>query len=142
MKRICLIGLIALGIGPSAVLANQAVQDPKARLALNLDGKWNAIVDPYDFGYLNYRYLPYDSSPDPSPGFFNDHLPATKSELVEYSFDASPTLTVPKDWNTQESRLMLYEGAVWYRKRFDLPRSRESGCSFTSGRRTTSRRST
>jgi len=89
-------------------------------MALNLDGKWNTIVDPYDVGYYNYRYQPLDSSTDPSPGFFNDRSPATKSELVEYSFDKSPTLTVPKDWNSQDSRLMLYEGTVWYRRKFDF----------------------
>jgi beta-glucuronidase len=89
-------------------------------MALNLDGKWNAIVDPYDTGYYNHRYQPYNMAADPTGGFFNDHSPADKSELVEYSFDRSPTLTVPGDWNNQDPRLQLYEGAVWYRRKFDF----------------------
>jgi beta-glucuronidase len=120
MKRLFLIGLIALVVGPSILPASQAVQDPKARLALNLDGKWNAIVDPYDVGYYNYRLVPFDTLADAKGGFFQD-LPATNRATVqEYSFDESPTLTVPKEWNTQDSRLMLYEGAVWYRRKFDF----------------------
>ena len=35
-------------------------------------------------------------------------------------FDQSSTLKVPGDWNTQDGKLMLYEGAVWYRKKFDF----------------------
>jgi len=89
-------------------------------MALDLGGKWNVIVDPYDTGYYNHRYQPYNAAADPTGGFFNDHAPADKSELVEYSFDKSPTLTVPKDWNSQDPRLELYEGAVWYRRRFDF----------------------
>jgi beta-glucuronidase len=120
VKRLYFVGIIALGLGAPAMQANQAVQDPKERLALNLDGKWNAIVDPYDVGYLDYRLQPYDSVPNPTGGFFLDR-PATNRETVqEYDFDSSPTLTVPKDWNTQDSRLMLYEGAVWYRRKFDF----------------------
>jgi beta-glucuronidase len=119
-KRFGLAGFIALSLGAAALPAHQAVMDPKARLALNLDGKWNAIVDPYDVGYYNYRLQPYDESADPSSGFFNDRAPASKSDLVEYSFDRSPTLTVPKDWNSQDSKLFYYEGAVWYRRKFDF----------------------
>lgn len=111
---------MALGPGTAALHAGQAVQDPRARMALNLDGKWNAIVDPYDTGYYNHRYQPYNMAADPTGGFFNDHSPADKSELVEYSFDRSPTLTVPGDWNNQDPRLQLYEGAVWYRRKFDF----------------------
>jgi beta-glucuronidase len=66
------------------------------------------------------RTSPWIRPPTRPGGFFNDRSPATKSELVEYSFDKSPTLTVPKDWNSQDSRLMLYEGTVWYRRKFDF----------------------
>jgi len=118
MKRLCLLGIACLSLGNGTLSARQYVLNPKARMALNLDGKWNAIVDPYDTGYYNYRHQPFDSAPDPRGGFFEDRIPATKSDLVEYSFDHSPTLTVPKDWNSQDSRLQLYEGAVWYRRLF------------------------
>ena len=117
--RLALTGILALGIA-SAALANQSVLNPKARLALTLDGKWSAIVDPYDTGYYDYRWQPFDQSPAPKSGFFQDRSPATKADLLEYSFDSSPTLMVPKDWNTQDPKLLLYEGAVWYRRKFDF----------------------
>jgi beta-glucuronidase len=120
MKHLCLVGLITVGLAPATLPAHQEVQDPTARMALNLDGKWNAIVDPYDTGYYNHAYKPYNTAADPTGGFFNDHAPADKSELVEYSFDKSPTLMVPRDWNSQDPKLQLYEGAVWYRKKFDF----------------------
>src|ERR1700690_1832626 len=120
ITRLCLLGLMSLGPGTAPLQAKQEVQDPRARMALDLGGKWNVIVDPYDTGYYNPRYQPYNAAADPTGGFFNDHAPADKSELVEYSFDKSPTLTVPKDWTSQDPRLELYEGAVWYRRRFDF----------------------
>src|SRR6185295_7874579 len=43
-----------------------------------------------------------------------------KSELLEYDFDKSPVLQVPGDWNSQDARLLYYEGAVWYRTLFDV----------------------
>ena len=43
----------------------------------------------------------HDKSANPSGGFYLDQKPKDKSELVEYDFDASPTLNVPGDWNTQ-----------------------------------------
>jgi beta-glucuronidase len=90
-----------------------------ARQALNLNGKWNVIVDPYENGFYDYRHEPYDASPSPTGGYFLDRQPADKSELIEYNFDRSPSLTVPGDWNSQEDRLFYYEGSVWYRRKFD-----------------------
>ena len=42
--------------------------------------------------------------------FFRDEKPQLKSDRVEYSFDASPVMNVPGDWNTQRDQLMFYEG--------------------------------
>jgi beta-glucuronidase len=99
-----------------------------ARPGLDLDGKWHVIVDPYDNGYFDYRHQPYDASPHPTSGYFLDRHPADKTELIEYNFDTSPTLDVPGDWNSQDERLFYYEGAIWYRRRFDYssagPRNR------------------
>jgi beta-glucuronidase len=91
-----------------------------ARPGLNLNGKWNVIVDPYENGYFDYRHQPFDASPQPTGGYFLDKKAADKTELVEYNFDQSPTLDVPGDWNSQEQRLFYYEGTVWYRRRFDF----------------------
>jgi len=74
------------------------------RATTSLNGAWHAIVDPYDTGF-NYR-------------FFEDAKPRDARDLVEYSFDASPVLSVPGDWNTQRESLMFYEGTVWYKCAF------------------------
>jgi beta-glucuronidase len=75
------------------------------RTTVNLDGAWHAIVDPFDNGK--------------SSRFFRNEKARNKSDLVEYSFDLSPVLNVPGDWNTQREQLMFYEGPVWYRREFN-----------------------
>jgi len=52
--------------------------------------------------------------------------PESPSDLVEYDFDRSPTLTVPGDWNSQRESLLFYEGTVWYKTSFDDPRRDDS----------------
>ena len=83
------------------------------RNKISLDGKWRIIIDPYEVGYYDYRYMPR------SDGYFEDRHPKDKSDLVEYDFDKSETLEVPGDWNTQKKELFFYEGTVWYKKSFD-----------------------
>ena len=87
----------------------------EARRTTSLNGKWRAIVDPYENGYYDFRLQP---SKD---GYFLDAKPKDKSDLVEYDFDTSGQLDVPGDWNTQRESLFLYEGTIWYRKTFDYP---------------------
>lgn len=82
-----------------------------ARRRTSLDGAWNVIVDPYEMGYVGIL-----GSRNPW-GFYRDLRPTHPAERIEYDFDASPTLTVPGDWNTQDERLLYYEGTVWYRRR-------------------------
>lgn len=74
------------------------------RTTISLNGAWPAIVDPFENGI--------------SAGFFRDEKPKSKSDRIEYSFDASPVLNVPGDWNTQREQLLFYEGPVWYRRTF------------------------
>jgi len=74
------------------------------RITVSLNGAWRAIVDPFENG---------------KSGFFRNEKPRSKSDRVEYSFDASPVLNVPGDWNTQREQLMFYEGPVWYRREFN-----------------------
>lgn len=87
---------------------------------LSLDGDWNVIVDPYEMGYIGILEQRNDR------GFFRDHTPRHPGDRVEYDFDASPTLTVPGDWNTQDERLHYYEGTVWYRRKISVPADRTS----------------
>jgi len=99
---------------------NQLIQNVQGRNTITLNGKWNYIIDPYETGYYDYRYKPFDELPNPPNGaFFLDKKPTDKSELIEYSFDLSPTLWVPGDWNSQDNKLLYYEGTVWYRRLFD-----------------------
>jgi beta-glucuronidase len=113
MRRAILGGILAC---VPVALAHAA---PPARSTLSLNGAWRVIVDPYDNGYLDYRSRPYDSVDPPSGGYALDRQPKDKSELVEYDFDTSQTLMVPGDWNSQDDRLLYYEGTLWYRRLFD-----------------------
>src|SRR5438309_11525309 len=92
------------------------IANTDGRKTISLDGQWKTIIDPYESGYYDYRYLP---SPN---GYFKDTKPKTKSDLIEYDFDTSKSLKVPGDWNTQQERLLFYEGTIWYKKSFDYQR--------------------
>jgi beta-glucuronidase len=90
------------------------MQNVSGRQTVSLDGEWRAIVDPYQSGYLDYRYRPYADG-----GMGANKKPAAAGDLVEYDFDSAGQLAVPGDWNTQRPELLFYEGAVWYKKDFD-----------------------
>lgn len=99
---------------------NLLIQNINGRITTSLNGKWNYIIDPYETGFYDYRYLPFDQMQNPGNGaFFLDKKQTNKSELLEYSFDTSPTLWVPGDWNSQDEKLLYYEGSIWYRRIFD-----------------------
>lgn len=95
-----------------------------------LNGEWKIIVDPYENGYYNYRWEPFDQmNPPSSGGYYNDKKLVSSAELIEYNFDESRSLMVPGDWNTQNPQLYYYEGTVWYRKKFNVPSSQLTGSS-------------
>ena len=94
------------------------IQNIAGRDLINLDGRWNYIIDPYENGFYDYRHQPYDESPSGKGGFYDDKKQKDPSELIEYDFDASPTLKVPGDWNSQDNKLLFYEGTIWYRRNF------------------------
>ncbi len=100
------------------------------RNVFSLNGKWNYIIDPYENGYYDYRYEPFDRNPNPTGGYFLDRKPADKTELLEYDFDKSPALMVPKDWNSQDDKLLYYEGTIWYRKLFEYSKKDPSNRVF------------
>src|SRR5882724_7056627 len=97
------------------VRAQQAglIANTEGRKTVSLNGQWQTIIDPYETGYYDYRYQPSAN------GYFKDAKPKSKSDLIEYDFDTSESLSVPGDWNTQKERLLLYEGTIWYKKSFD-----------------------
>ena len=106
---------------------NQLIQNIQGRNTLSLNGKWNYIIDVYETGYYDYRYMPFDENQNPGNGaFYLDRKPKDKTDLMEYSFDKSPTLWVPGDWNSQDNKLLYYEGTIWYRRLFDYKKSTEN----------------
>jgi beta-glucuronidase len=114
----CLTIAVAMLIAASESRAQVAplIANISSRSSASLDGQWQAIVDPYDVGFLDYRAQPLKNN----NAFFKNYKPASKSELVEYDFDAAGHLNVPGDWNTQRDSLLFYEGSVWYKRSFDF----------------------
>ena len=109
------------GAGARAELAKQppTLQNIYGRQHLLLDGRWNYIIDPYETGFYNYRRQAFDQTGNGTGGFFDDRKQKNKDELIEYSFDGSPTLAIPGDWNSQSAKLENYEGTVWMRQQFN-----------------------
>ena len=89
------------------------IQNVYGRSIQTLNGYWNYIVDPFETGYSDYRRK---ASPD---GFFQDVQVDNVTTFKEYDFDKSPVMSIPGDWNTQSDNLLLYEGAVWFRRIFN-----------------------
>jgi len=101
------------------------------RNVTSLNGYWKYIVDPYENGYYNYRYEPFDEQETPwKSAFFLNSTQDDPSELLEYNFDLMDSLRVPGDWNTQKERLFYYEGTVWYKKSFEYQKSKASNRVF------------
>ena len=105
---------------PATAQANDTLAQPTLlvdidhRTAIDLDGDWHYIVDPYQTGLYTFHHEIKKN------GFFEDlEAPATPNGLIEYDFAKSPTLKVPGDWNTQRKSLYYYEGMLWYQRDFD-----------------------
>jgi len=106
--KCCLLLFMLAGVASAAPVPSSLITNIPGRTTVSLNGAWRAIVDPFDNGT--------------SAGFYRNQIARDKSERVEYSFDASPVLNVPGDWNTQREQLLFYEGPVWYRRLFNYHR--------------------
>lgn len=96
-----------------AALAQAPIQNSEARAGASLSGSWQVIVDPARVGSVS----PFEGFP---PVAFQSAKPwSDDMVLQEWAFDPSVTLRVPGDWNTQDPRLLHYDGDVWYK--LDLP---------------------
>ncbi len=116
---------------PIVVLSQNLIINTPNRNVTTLNGTWHYIVDPYETGYYNYRYQPYDQlGKKNNAAFYNNYHTDNKMALVEYDFDKSPTLTVPGDWNSQQEKLFYYEGTIWYKRSFDYAISSENNRLF------------
>jgi len=106
--------VFAAAIGAKAQTVEVAApQNVYARQTMSLNGEWNYFADVQEQGYYDYRMKPT------AWGYFLNAKPQRPSDLIEYDFDASPTMHVPGDWNTQSEQLFLYEGTVWMKRDFD-----------------------
>ena len=87
-----------------------------------LNGKWAAIIDPYDQGVPKEIYL--------------DRTPTNDTEFFEYAFDGGMRLEVPGDWNSQNPELKYYEGTIWYARHLLVgadAKPREGQCATVIG---------
>lgn len=101
------------------------------RETTSLNGQWKYIVDPYENGFYNYRYEPFENQKEPgSSAFFKNAKAKNKSDLIEYDFDKMDSITIPGDWNTQKENLMYYEGTVWFKKSFNYGKSKKDNRVF------------
>ena len=115
MYRLWTLALLATLVGKAfAQKEVPAPQNVYARQSVSLNGDWNYFADPQEQGYYDYRINPTRW------GYFLNAKPQRPSDLVEYDFDACPTMRVPGDWNTQDEQLFLYEGTVWFKKDFEV----------------------
>ena len=80
------------------------IQNVFGRRTWSLAGRWHVIVDPYRSGA---QFLGF-----PNPRGFHRNLSPRDDARIEYDFAHSPTLAVPGDWNSQDLRLLLYEGTL------------------------------
>lgn len=81
------------------------IENVGARKHTSLNGIWQAVIDPMDMaGTLGV-----------AP---RADQPKDASDLAEFSFENGLTLNVPGDWNTQDPRLVFYQGVVWYKRSF------------------------
>ena len=88
-----------------------------SRNTVSLNGQWQYIVDPYETGFYDYRYMERNVS-DPE-AYWNTDVPANVSDRKEHGYIDKYTLNVPGDWNSQDPKFLYYEGSVWYKKSFD-----------------------
>lgn len=104
----------------SVAPGSDLIMNVNNRSSQSLNGDWKIIIDPYENGFYDYRYQEY------SDGYFQDAKAKDKTDRIEYNFDTADQLSVPGDWNTQRDELFLYEGTIWYRKKFDYEKKNES----------------
>ena len=114
-KMMLLLAITAMGaVNAKAQYEVTAPQNVYARESMSLNGDWNYFVDQQEQGYYDYRMNVTRW------GYFLNAKPQRPSDLVEYDFDACPTMHVPGDWNTQDEQLFWYEGTVWLKRDFEV----------------------
>ena len=119
LKYLIVAAVVLIFAGQERAQVAPLIANIDGRVTTSLNGQWQAIVDPYDVGFFDYRAQPLKNN----NAFFKNYKAKSKSELVEYDFDTAGRLDVPGDWNTQRDSLLFYEGTVWYKRSFDFATS-------------------
>lgn len=130
MKRYFLLISLSIALFTSSFGQNNLIINTHNRQTTSLNGKWHYIIDQYETGYYDYRYKAFDEIENPNGAFYMDQKAKNKIDRVEYNFDLSPTLLVPRSWNIQDEKLFFYEGTIWYKKAFDYKKSDASNRVF------------
>ncbi|MFK7970458.1 MAG: glycoside hydrolase family 2 protein [Bacteroidia bacterium] len=131
MKKYILIPFLLALLLTSLCAQESLITNAYHRTSKSLNGEWKYIIDPYENGFYNYRYEPFDNQENPwRDAFFTNTKPTKKTDLIEYDFDRSDSMQVPGDWNTQEEKLLYYEGTIWLKKSFDYVLSQKSNRVF------------
>jgi beta-glucuronidase len=101
-------GALAQPVTPPEEQARPLLHLP-ARKRISLDGEWRYILDPFDAAKRgnNQRRT-----------FWNALAPGPEGPLVEYDWEASPTIDLPRDWNSHAAELLWYDGPVYFRRTF------------------------
>lgn len=122
---------ILLSLFLQSIQAQELLTNTYQRPSKSLNGPWKYIVDPYENGFYNYRYEPFENQSNPGNGaFFTNAKPQSKSDLIEYNFDLMDSINVPGDWNTQKEKLFYYEGSIWYKRSFDYQKKSQGNRVF------------
>lgn len=112
--------LLACTCFPRLAVTQDLIMNASGRNFISLNGNWNYIIDPYETGYYSFHAEVYDQKNPSSPSaYYNNYQAKNKAELVEYDFDKSPVMKIPGDWNTQQEKLLYYEGTLWLKKSFN-----------------------
>ncbi len=123
MRLFPFLTLLAFAETLSAQHESPALQNAFLRPHTSLNGDWQHFPDRYEAYFYDFVRVPFDSSKQGRGDFAAmDAVARDKTERYEYGFDGTPVLHVPGDWNTQYERYLLYEGSIWYRKKFPAPK--------------------
>ena len=112
-KLITLLLLTAAFIGQ----AQNLISNVANRNTTSLNGVWNYIIDPYETGFYDYRFV--ERTENDREAYWNTDVPSNKLDRKEHGYHAKYTIQVPGDWNSQKPEFLYYEGTVWYKKSFD-----------------------
>ena len=118
MLRICLFFLFCTA-GLLSFSQQPLITNLPARHLQSLNGKWQYIVDPYETGFYNYRWL--ERNENDREAYWNSDVPDNKTDRKEHGYSNKYVLNVPGDWNAQQPLFLYYEGTVWYKRSFDAP---------------------